>query len=59
MIKVEGYKVFRGAMRIVPKNGFNPFELEGEWLYKPDTGCWYCNGRSFSEDICEVAEDNS
>ena len=58
MIKVEGYKVFRGVMKITPKNAdFKPFELEGEWLYKPDADCWYGVGRSFCASICEVVED--
>ena len=59
MIKVEEYKAFRGTMRIVPKNkSIEPFEITGDWLYKPDTKCWYGGGRSFSEEICEVKEIN-
>ena len=54
MIKVEGYRAFRGTMRISPKSGAAPFELTGDWLYKPDTHCWYGQGRSFGEEICEV-----
>lgn len=58
MIKVEGYKAFKGTMKITPKNAdFKPFELESDWLYKPDTDCWYGNGRSFCASICEVVED--
>lgn len=60
MIKVEGYKAFRGVMRITPKSKeFEPFDLAGDWLYKPDTGCWYGNGRSFHADICTVVEDST
>ena len=58
MIKVEGYKAFRGVMKITPKTSkAKPFELEGDWLYKPDTNCWYGDGRSFCVSICEVMED--
>lgn len=59
MIKVEGYKAFHGTMRIVPKNtSIEPIVIEGtDWLYKPETKCWYGNGRSFSEEICEIVED--
>ena len=58
MIKVEGYKVFRGVMKITPKTAkVKPFELEGDWLYKPDTDCWYGKGSSFSNDICEIVRD--
>lgn len=58
MIKVEGYKMFKGVMKITPKNVlFQPFEIKGEWLYKPETGCWYCNGSSYSAGICTVVED--
>lgn len=57
MITVEGYKAFSGIMRISPKNGKEPFRMLGEFLYKPDTDCWYIRGRSFPADICTVTED--
>lgn len=54
---VEGYKMFIGTMRIKPKNEkFEPFDIEGTWLYKPDTKCWYCKGSSYIEDICTIKE---
>lgn len=60
MIKVDGYKAFHGVMRITPKSKcVSPFEVEGDWLYKPDTGCWYCKGRSYGADICTVVRDDS
>lgn len=60
MIKVEGYKAFHGTMKITPKAG--PFTepwfiSDKDWLYKPDTNCWYGDGRSFSAEICEPMED--
>lgn len=58
MIKVEGYKAFRGVMRITPKNmNFEPYELCGEFLYKPSEDCWYGCGRSFSSQVCMVVFD--
>ena len=55
MICSEGYKAFRGTMRIVPKNpNMKPYELTADWLYKPEYQCWYGNGSSFPEEICEV-----
>lgn len=58
MIKVEGYKAFKGTMRITPKsNVVEPFELTGSWLFKPDMKCWYGKGSSFPEEICEIVED--
>ena len=58
MIEVEGYKAFRGVMKITPKcENVSPFELEGDWLYRPDTQCWYSKGKSFGKDICEVREE--
>lgn len=59
MIKVEGYKAFHGNMKIVPKNAFYlPFYIcDKDWLYKPDTDCWYGDGRSFPAEICEVQEE--
>ena len=45
MIEVEGYKAFKGIMKIKPKcEGVSSFELEGDWLFKPDTQCWYGRG---------------
>lgn len=59
MIEAEGYKAFHGTMRITPKCADRkPFELEGDWLYKPDTKCWYGKGQSFSQEICEVEEED-
>lgn len=59
MIKVEGYKAFHGKMKISPVSGIEPFVLECDWLYKPDTGCWYGNGSSFGVGICEVVEETN
>lgn len=55
-VSVEGYKAFRGTMRIVPKAKVPSFELTGDWLYKPETKCWYGKGSSFPEDICTIME---
>lgn len=60
MISVEGYKAFRGTMRITPKTDrVQPFELAGDWLYKPEYKCWYGGGRSFPAEVCSVAEDQT
>ena len=58
MICSEGYKAFRGTMRIVPKNpNTKPYELTADWLYKPEYQCCYGKGSSFPEEICEVLVD--
>lgn len=59
MICVEGYKAFRGLMKITPKapTTFLPFTVEGDWLYKPETGCWYDGKSSYVAEICTVLED--
>lgn len=58
MIKVEGFKAFRGTMKIVPKRlGYEPFEVKGDFLYKPEADCWYGGGSSYPASICEVVED--
>jgi hypothetical protein len=44
MIVVEGYKAFRGVLIVWQRvNGMlcNHKRIHGEWLYKPETGCWY------------------
>lgn len=56
IIHIEGYKVFTGTMRITPKAAVPAFELRGDWLYKPETGCWYGLGSSFAEEICKIVE---
>ena len=57
MICVEGYKAFHGDMIVTPKNPeIKPFTMTGDWLYKPETGCWYGGGRSFPAGICTPVE---
>ena len=56
VICCEGYKAFRGTMKITPKANVKAFELTGDWLFKPETGCWYGKGSSFAADICTVVE---
>lgn len=52
MIQCEGYKAFRGSATIKPKDpSIKPFVVEGDWLYKKEYDCWYCNGRSFPAGI--------
>ena len=60
IISVEGYKAFHGDMNITPKNNsIPPFCIVNkDWLYKPDTNCWYGDGKSFSADICEVIDSD-
>ena len=31
----------------------------GDWLYKPEYGCWYVNGRSFPAECVTVVEDKT
>lgn len=63
MLKCEGYKMFKGIMRITPINApnsprhFDPWEEEGVWLYKPEYDCWYGNGSSYVAKICTVVKD--
>jgi len=55
MLECEGYKMFEGCALIEPKSKcVTPFWLEGVWLYKPDTNCWYCKGRSFPANIVKI-----
>ena len=56
MIRSDGVLAVRGVMVIHPKN-IESLCLSGDWVYRPETGCWYGCGRSFCEDICEIAED--
>ena len=57
IIKVEGYKAFRGEMLVTPGNPqYAPFKLVGDWLYKPEADCWYCKGRSFPAFTCQISE---
>ena len=60
IIKVEGYKAFHGDMNINPKDpNIAPFCIcNKDWLYKPDTSCWYGDGRSFPAEICEIINND-
>lgn len=59
MLNCEGYKMFDGSALITPKTGcVEPFRLNGTWLYRPDTCCWYIKGHSFAESIVsDIQED--
>ena len=62
VISVEGYKAFRGVMAITvrefrfPVIGGTRQLVKGDWLYRPDTGCWYCKGLSYPASICTIWE---
>lgn len=58
MIEVEGYLSFKGIMRIKPKSVFfHDYEIEGEWVYKPEHDCWYDGKSSYPASICEIVKD--
>ena len=58
MIKVKDYKAFHGIMKITPKGMIVPeFELEADWLYKPESDCWCNNETEFDSAICIVVSD--
>ena len=53
----EGYRFFTGTMLILhPDPDTPPEKISGHWLYKPETGCWYCGGISYPANICEIKE---
>lgn len=57
IIEVEGYKAFRGSMKITPRSSLiPPFTVNGDWLYQPNYKCWYNDQSSYPEDICEIEE---
>ena len=57
MIQVEGYKAFHGTLLITPTNPkFPPRRVTADWLYKPETNCWYGAGDSIPAEICTVDE---
>lgn len=70
MLKCDGYKMFHGSVRITPvirADGMRwkePFDLTGTWLFKPDTGYWYCKPddagftESWSPDILSDFRDD-
>ena len=60
IIRVEGYVAFHGTMLITPKDSTVAaafYIKDKDWLYKPNTECWYGDGRSFSKEICTIVED--
>lgn len=54
MIRVEGFKAFRGLM-VIYKVGEDLY-IRGDWLYRPDTDCWYCDGSSYPACACVIEE---
>ena len=59
VVKCEGFVAFRGTMHFAPRNPRFPAEdITGDWLYKPDTGYWYCKGRSYLAELCTVMSVN-
>ena len=60
MLSSEGYKMFRGTARIVPlTDRFAPYEVSGDWLYKPEWDCWYVNGSSYPAEIVKDIREES
>lgn len=55
MIEVAGFKAFRGSMQIRP-NGGRAFVVYGDWLYRPETKCWYSGAASYPAEICWISE---
>lgn len=53
MLKCEGYKMFKGTMKV------NDKVIMGVWLYKPEYDCWYCNGSSYPAKVCTILIDNT
>lgn len=54
---VEGYTMFHGTMIISNFSGDRMEEITGDWLFKPDTKCWYCRGRSYPVEICRIRRE--
>lgn len=57
MISSEGFRAFRGTMRIVPINGNADFTVSGDWIYNPHQDTWYALGRSFPAECCRVEKE--
>lgn len=53
VITVNGYRAFIGTMKI-RLEGFPEEEIYGQWLYRPDTGCWYCAGHTYTWSMCTI-----
>ena len=71
MLTCDGYKMFHGTVRIAPvlradgTRWKEPFDLTGTWLFKPNTGYWYCKPDdvgftgSWSSDILSDFRDDA
>ena len=56
-IAVEGYIYFHGVVLVKAcAVDMPPAQVFGDWLYKPDTDCWYCGGHSYPASICRLPE---
>lgn len=60
MLCNEGYKMFYGSALVTPRNDtIQPFRPIGVWLYRPDTDCWYVEGRSFVARLVSDIHDRT
>jgi len=53
---VEGYSMFHGTMQVSDYSGQRTTEITGDWLFKPDTKCWYCRGESYPHEMCKIKQ---
>ena len=59
MLNPKETKVFNGVMRITPGDKrCMPYELEGTFVYQPESDCWIHDGRSFSASACQIVMEN-
>ena len=48
--------IWLGTMKISPITG-DPFYITGEWEYKAEYNCYYCDGVSYPAEICEEVDE--
>ena len=59
IIIVNGHRAFRGWMEVwlsAPCGRIGKSEIYGDWLYEPDTDCWYCDDLQFPAKNCIILE---
>ena len=57
MIKCEGFKAFKGSAIVFKGKKFEE-KKTGDWLYKPEYDCWYCNGSSYpASTVSDIEEE--
>lgn len=59
MIEANGYKAFHGVMMIISTVRDEPYQVEADWIYTPDTDSWHANGSFYPASFCQLISETT